>query len=69
MSRGALVLVVLFHLSSAMAHPGHDAPEPHLHALWEAVLLVALIALFVVIRTRRRSLRREQKARANSAVT
>jgi hypothetical protein len=60
MSRVALFLLVLFHLSSAVAHPGHDAPEPHLHAIWEIVLLVAVIAVFVVIRIRRSSLRRER---------
>jgi len=60
MSRVALLLLVWFHLSSAGAHPGHDAPEPHLHAIWEIVLLVAVIAVFVVIRIRRSSLRRER---------
>ena len=61
MSRVALFLVVLLHLSSAMAHPGHDAPEPHLHAIWEVVLLVAVIVVFVVVRIRRSPLRRERK--------
>ena len=61
MSRVALFLMVLFHLSFAMAHPGHDAPEPHLHAIWEVVLLVALIAVFIVIRIRRSSLQRERE--------
>ena len=62
MSRGALFFVVLFHLSSAMAHPGHDAPEPHLHAMWEAVLLAAVIGVWVVTHIKRTwSLRRERK--------
>ena len=61
MSRVALFLLVLFHLSSASAHSGHDAPEPHLHAIWEIVLLVAVIAVFVAIRIRRSSLHRERK--------
>jgi len=61
MSRAALFLLVLIHFSSALAHPGHDAPEPHLHAIWEVVLLVAAIAVFVVILITRSSLRRERK--------
>ena len=61
MSRVALFLAVVFRLSSATAHPGHDAPEPHLHAIWEVVLLVAVIAVFVVIRIKRSSPIRERK--------
>ncbi len=63
MSRVALFLARLVSpCSSAVAHPGHDAAEPHLHAIWEIVLLVAVIAVFVVIRIRPpSSLRRERK--------
>lgn len=51
MRRAALMLFVLSSLCwPALAHPGHDAPEPHFHALWEALLLVALIAVWLVIR-------------------
>ena len=49
MSRWALLVFVSFYLPATLAHPGHDAPEPHLHAIWE-VLLVALVAVFLVIR-------------------
>ncbi len=62
MNRVAWFLVVLFHLGSALAHPGHDAPEPHLHAMWEVVLLVAVIGVWVVTHIKRASsMRRESK--------
>ena len=64
MSRVALLLVVLFYVSSAMAHPGHDAPEPHLHAIWEVVLLVAVIGVCVVIYIKRASSRRRERKRS-----
>ncbi len=38
MSRVALFLLVLFPVCSALAHSGHDAPEPHLHAIWEVCI-------------------------------
>ena len=49
MSRVTLLLVVSLYVCSALAHPGHDAPEPHLHAIWEVMLLVAAIGACVLI--------------------
>ncbi len=54
MSRLALIVFVSFYLPAALAHPGHDAPEPHVHAVWEVLLLGALIAVWCVIRTAKR---------------
>lgn len=61
MSRVALFLLVLSHAGLSVAHPGHDAPEPHFHAIWEVVFLVAVVAVLVVIRIRRSSLRRDRR--------
>ncbi len=68
MSRLALIAFVPFYLPAALAHPGHDAPEPHVHAIWE-VLLVTLIAVFFVIQIvkRKSSQRGERKVPANSS--
>ncbi len=61
MSRLALTVFLSFYLPAALAHPGHDAPEPHVHAIWE-VLLVALIAVFLVIQiVRRKSSQRSER--------
>ena len=40
----AILLVLFFTCGTALAHPGHDAPAPHFHAIWEVVLLVAVVA-------------------------
>ena len=57
MSRPALLLMFLF--TQALAHSGHDAPTPHVHAGWEAVMLLALIAACAIFwAVRRRSHRR-----------
>ena len=64
MSRVAWFLVVSFTVCSAMAHPGHDAPEPHLHAIWEVVLLVAVIGVWVVTYIKRASSRRRERKHA-----
>ena len=62
MSRVALFLMTSFYLPFALAHPGHDAPGLHLHAIWEVVLLVAAMAVYVVFLIRRTSSsRRERK--------
>ena len=45
------VLLLLVVFSEALAHPGHDAPEPHLHAAWEVWLLLGLLAVGVITRT------------------
>ena len=47
MSRVALLFFVVF--VEALAHPGHDAPEPHIHSIREAVLLVALIVVCAIL--------------------
>jgi hypothetical protein len=64
MSRVALLLLLLFPVCSALAHPGHDAPEPHLHALWEAVLIVAVIGVWVLTHIKRKSSRRHDRKHA-----
>jgi hypothetical protein len=64
MNRVTLFLVVLLHVSSALAHPGHDAPEPHLHAIWEVVLLVPAIGACVVLFIKRTSSRRRGRKHA-----
>ena len=61
MNRVVLFLVATLYACLALAHPGHDAPEPHLHAIWEAVLLVAAIAACALIVFRRTSSRRRAK--------
>jgi uncharacterized membrane protein YeaQ/YmgE (transglycosylase-associated protein family) len=55
MSRVAFFPVVSLYLCSALAHPGHDAQEPHLQAIWEVMLLVAAIGACVVIFVKRTS--------------
>jgi uncharacterized membrane protein YeaQ/YmgE (transglycosylase-associated protein family) len=64
MNRVTLFLVIALYMSSALAHPGHDAPEPHLHAIWEVVLLVAAIGACVVIFIKRTSSRRRGRKHA-----
>ena len=64
MSRVTLFLLVLFPVCSALAHSGHDAPEPHLHAIWEAVLLVAVIGVWVMTHIKRTSSRRRERKHA-----
>ena len=55
MKRVVLFVVASLYTCLALAHPGHDAPEPHLHFVWEVVLLVAVIAACAVILIRRTS--------------
>ena len=65
MSRVTAKLLVLFFLcGQALAHPGHDAPAPHFHAVWEVVLFVALVAacFFVYLVRRRQSRALKHKA-------
>ncbi len=64
MNRVALLVLVSLCVCSAWAHPGHDAPEPHLHAIWEVMLLVAVIAACVVIFIKRTSSRRRGQKHA-----
>jgi len=64
MNRVVLFLVASLYTCLALAHPGHDAPEPHLHSIWEVVLLVALIAACAVILIRRTSSYRRAKKHA-----
>ena len=59
MRRMALLLLVVF--TEALAHPGHDAPEPQLHAAWEVWLLLGLLAVGMITRTVR------QRSRGNRA--
>ena len=61
MNRVVLFLVATLYACLALGHPGHDAPEPHLHAIWEVVLLVAAIAACALIVFRRTSSRRHAK--------
>lgn len=65
MNRVVLFLVATFYTCLALAHPGHDAPEPHLHSVWEVVLLVAVIAACAVILIRRASSHRRAKNNAH----
>jgi NhaP-type Na+/H+ or K+/H+ antiporter len=66
MSRLALLLVFLF--TRALAHPGHDAPEPHVHALWEVWVLLGLVVVWAVAYIiRRRSDRRRASNNSNPA--
>ena len=58
MNRVVLFLVATLYACLVLAHPGHDAPEPHLHAIWEVVLLGAAIAACALIVFRRTSSRR-----------
>ena len=39
-----VLFIVFFMCGTALAHSGHDAPAPHFHAVWEVVLLVAVVA-------------------------
>ena len=64
MSRVTLFLVVSLYVCSALAHPGHDAPQPHLHAIWEVVLLVAAMGACVVTFIKRISSRRRGRKHA-----
>ena len=64
MNRVVLLLVASLYTCLVQAHPGHDAPEPHLHSIWEVVLLVALIAACAVILIRRTSSHRHAKKHA-----
>ncbi|HVF15266.1 MAG TPA: hypothetical protein VNA21_00075 [Steroidobacteraceae bacterium] len=65
MSRVAAMLLVVFLMcGTALAHPGHDAPSPHLHALWELVLLVAVVAAFFFIYFVRRRQSKSLKRKA-----
>jgi len=64
MSRVAFFPVVSLYVCSALAHPGHDAPEPHLHAIWEVMLLVAATGAYVVIFIKRRSSSRRGRKHA-----
>ena len=70
MSRVALFLLVLFPVYSALAHSGHDAPEPHLHGIWEVLLLVAVIGVWVMTYIERAPIAAPRaKARPNPPVT
>ena len=64
MNRVVLFLVSSLYTCLALAHPGHDAPDPHLHSIWEVVLLVAVIAACAVILIRRTSSHRRAKKHA-----
>lgn len=59
MNRVTAMLFSMFSMcGTALAHPGHDAPAPHFHAVWEVVLLVALFAAcFLIYFVRRRQSR------------
>lgn len=61
MNRVVLFLVASLYACLALAHPGHDAPEPHLHSIWEVALLIAVIAACAVVLIRRTWYRRERK--------
>jgi cytosine/uracil/thiamine/allantoin permease len=54
---------LLFVLSAAAAgHPGHDALEPHFHALWEVAWSFVIIVgalIYYVARGKRRRLRND----------
>ena len=64
MNRVVLFLFVSLYTCLALAHPGHDAPEPHLHSIWEVVLFVAVIAACAVILVRSTSSHRRAKKHA-----
>jgi hypothetical protein len=53
-ARLALALPGVSLAVSALAHPGHGAPAGHTHGLFEALVLVAVVAVSIwIVRGRR----------------
>lgn len=51
----ALVIFMMFLAGASMAHPGHGAPEAHVHwELWGSIVgLIAIIATLIGVKNSR----------------